>query len=247
MVASSLLASNASVTLGVKCLRHAEMLVPVVTLSCQCTGSDMAIILIFADSMPILCSPRLWQTPGFRHHGRYGLGRVDMSVYSAMRGFRLYMLCVILLSSTWTPDREVLVLRPLVLAVTWSCCSPVKYRITAFFQQMTHCLVSLRCFTLNFTSFYVKAALRFLCAVRTWGSGHYFYGPLFLTVNSSVLLLREECNQEDTLGDDFRIFFRIQPLAWFNSRNSSCVNATKCGSDVPAQVLRAPRRNPLHC
>ena len=33
---------------------------------------------------------------------------------------------------------------------------------------MTHCLVSLRCFTLNFTSFYVKAALRFLCAVRTW-------------------------------------------------------------------------------
>ena len=50
MVASSLLASNAYVTLGVKYLRHAEMLVPAVTLSCQCTGSDMAIILLFADS-----------------------------------------------------------------------------------------------------------------------------------------------------------------------------------------------------
>ena len=34
------------VTVGVKCLRHAEMLVPVVTLSWQCTGSDRAFILI---------------------------------------------------------------------------------------------------------------------------------------------------------------------------------------------------------
>ena len=34
------------VTVGVKCLRHAEMLVPVVTLSWQCTGLDMAFILI---------------------------------------------------------------------------------------------------------------------------------------------------------------------------------------------------------
>ena len=38
-------------------------------------------------------------------------------------------------------------------------------------------------------------------------SGHYFYGPLFLKVNSSVLVLREECEQEDFLGDDFRIPF----------------------------------------
>ena len=76
------------------------------------------------------CSLRLWKTPGFRHHGRYGLGRVDVSVYSAMLGFRLYMLFVILRSSTWTADRAALFLRPLVLAVTWSCCSPVKYRIT---------------------------------------------------------------------------------------------------------------------
>ena len=58
--------------------------------------------------MPMPCSFRLWKTPGFRHHGRYELGRVDVSVYSAMLGFRLYMLCVILRSSTWTADREVL-------------------------------------------------------------------------------------------------------------------------------------------
>ena len=44
-------------------------------------------------------------------------------------------LCVILRSSTWTPDCGVLFLRPLVLAVTWSCCSPVKYRITDFSRR----------------------------------------------------------------------------------------------------------------
>ena len=64
----------------------------------------VVIIRIFADSMPMFCSLRLWrQAPGFRHYGRYGLARVDVSVYSAMLGFRLYMLCVILRSSTWAP------------------------------------------------------------------------------------------------------------------------------------------------
>ena len=39
------------------------------------------------------------------------------------------------------------------------------------------------------------------------GSGHYFYGPLYLTVDSLVLLLREECKQEDILGNGFQILF----------------------------------------
>ena len=56
----------------------------------------------------MFCSLRLWQTPGLRYHRQYGLGRVDVSVYSAMFGLRLYMLCVILRSSTWTMCHRVL-------------------------------------------------------------------------------------------------------------------------------------------
>ena len=69
--------------------------------------------------------------------------------------------------------------------------------------------------------------------------GHYVYVPLYLTVNSSVLVLREECEQVDFLRDDFRILvygiyqeiasgsvFCIQPLALSNSKYISCVNAT---------------------
>ena len=52
------------------------------------------------------------------------------------------------------------------------------------------------------------------------GSGHYFK-QLYLTVDFLVLLFREECKQEDILGDGFRIFFLIQLLAWFNYRYSS--------------------------
>ena len=44
----------------------------------------------------MFCSLRLWQTPGLRYLRHYGLARVDVSVYSAMLGFRLFMLCVIL-------------------------------------------------------------------------------------------------------------------------------------------------------
>ena len=62
------------------------------------------------------------------HHRQYRLARVDVSVYSAMFGLRLYILCVILRRSTWTPDR-----------VTWSCCSPVKYKITDFVGSSCLC------------------------------------------------------------------------------------------------------------
>ena len=92
---------------------------------CTSERQRCALILIFADSLPMLCSLRLWQTPGFRYHRRYRLGRVDVSVNCAMFGFRLYMLCVILRSSTWAPDCGVLFPRPLVFVVNWSCCSPV--------------------------------------------------------------------------------------------------------------------------
>ena len=42
---------------------------------------------------------------------------MDVSVYSAMFGLRLYMLCVILRRSTWAPERGILFLRPLVFVV----------------------------------------------------------------------------------------------------------------------------------
>ena len=74
--------------------------------------------------------------PGFRHHCRYGHVRVGVPAYSAMLGLRCYILRVSLRSSSWTPDREVdsgpLPTTPLSLAVTCSCCSPVKYRIKDF-------------------------------------------------------------------------------------------------------------------
>ena len=63
---------------------------------CMSERQRCALILIFADSLPMFCSLRLWQTPGLRYHRQYGLARVDVSVYSAMLGLRLFMLCVIL-------------------------------------------------------------------------------------------------------------------------------------------------------
>ena len=60
--------------------------------------------------------------------------------------------------------------------------------------------------------------------------------PLYLTVTCSVLVSLEKYKQVDILGDDFRIRFCIQPLAWFNSRYSSCVNAT-----VTRQCRPSPR------
>ena len=92
---------------------------------CTSERQRCALILIFADSLPMLCSLRLSQTPGFRYHRRKRLGRVDVSVHCAKFGFQLYMLCVILRSSTWAPDCGVLFPRPLVFVVNWSCCSPV--------------------------------------------------------------------------------------------------------------------------
>ena len=131
------------VTVGVKRLRHSWRQMPPSRGNVGSSGHTLLSVYrvthgnysTFRGFMQMPCSLRLWKTPGFRHHGRYGLGRVDVSVYSAMLGFRLYMLCVILRSSTWTADRAVLFLRPLVLAVTWSCCSPVKYRITDFSRR----------------------------------------------------------------------------------------------------------------
>ena len=176
MVASSLLASNAYVTLGVKCIPSRG--------NVGSSGHTLLSVYrvrhgnysTFRGFMQLPCSLRLWKTPGFRHHGRYGLGRVDVSVCSAMLGFRLYMLCVILRSST-----------------------TVLYAELHVFLREGGSQISVRSSHL--------------------GAGHYFYSPLFLLVNSSVLLLREECNQEDKLGVDFRIF-PTQPLAWFNSAST---------------------------
>ena len=77
---------------------------------CTSQRQRCALILIFADSLPMFRSLRLWQTPGLRYHRQYRLARVDVSVYSAMFGLRLYMLCVILRSSTWAPLVFVVVL-----------------------------------------------------------------------------------------------------------------------------------------
>ena len=60
--------------------------------------------------------------------------------------------------------------------------------------------------------------------------------PLYLTVTCSVLVSLEKYKQVNILGDDFRIRFCIQPLAWFNSRYSSYINAT-----VTRQCRPSPR------
>ena len=65
--------------------------------------------------------------------------------------------------------------------------------------------------------------------------GHYLYVPLYLTVNSSVLVLREECEQVDLLGDDFRIPFSRsafclvqQQIQFMRQRECLCEKRLHC-------------------
>ena len=66
--------------------------------------------------------------------------------------------------------------------------------------------------------------------------------PSHLIVACSVLVSPEMFKHVDILGDDFRTRFCIQPLAWFNSGYSSCVNATvsrQCRSSTTVGVKRS--------
>ena len=72
------------------------------------------------------------------------------------------------------------------------------------------------------------------------GSGHLSYD---LTVNSSVLVLREECKQVDFLGDDFRIPFSRS--AFFLAPTADTVHAsTRDSFTVDTKCLCGKR---LHC
>ena len=65
---------------------------------------------------------------------------------------------------------------------------------------------------------------------------------MFQSRPGSVLVSPEMYKHLHILGDDFRTRFCIQPLAWFNSGYSSCVNATvtrQCRSSTAVGVKRS--------